>query len=157
LEEAIALLIGNGYCTICWRKEWPRTRGSGAEPMSQAGRNVSESVRQAQRSHSCLQKIKDSHALSVLFIHTSIIMSSRTASRTLRAALKQAQRPAVQQQRTYLSAALNAARTTGVKQLPRASVAAQQVRGVKTVDFAGDKEQVFGKTDSQLTRNLSSI
>jgi hypothetical protein len=120
--------------------------------MSQAGRNVSESVRQAQRSHSCLQKIKDSHALSVLFIHTSIIMSSRTASRTLRAALKQAQRPAVQQQRTYLSAALNAARTTGVKQLPRASVAAQQVRGVKTVDFAGDKEQVFGKIDSQLTR-----
>ncbi|CAD0090320.1 unnamed protein product [Aureobasidium mustum] len=68
-------------------------------------------------------------------------MSSRTASRTLRAALKQASRPAVQQQRTYLSAALNAARTTGVKQLPRASVAAQQVRGVKTVDFAGDKEK----------------
>lgn len=79
-------------------------------------------------------------------------MSSRTASRTLRAALKQAQRPAVQQQRTYLSAALNAARTTGVKQLPRASVAAQQVRGVKTVDFAGDKEKVFGEIDSQLTQ-----
>ncbi|KAG9536155.1 ketol-acid reductoisomerase, partial [Aureobasidium melanogenum] len=74
-------------------------------------------------------------------------MSSRTASRTLRAALKQASRPAVQQQRTYLSAALNAARTTGVKQLPRASVAAQQVRGVKTVDFAGDKEQVFERSD----------
>ncbi|KAG9655686.1 ketol-acid reductoisomerase, partial [Aureobasidium melanogenum] len=82
-----------------------------------------------------------------LFIHTSITMSSRTASRTLRAALKQASRPAVQQQRTYLSAALNAARTTGVKQLPRASVAAQQVRGVKTVDFAGDKEQVFERSD----------
>ncbi|KAG9655679.1 ketol-acid reductoisomerase, partial [Aureobasidium melanogenum] len=81
------------------------------------------------------------------FIHTSITMSSRTASRTLRAALKQASRPAVQQQRTYLSAALNAARTTGVKQLPRASVAAQQVRGVKTVDFAGDKEQVFERSD----------
>ena len=78
-------------------------------------------------------------------------MSSRTASRTLRAALKQAQRPAVQQQRTYLSAALNAARTTGVKQLPRASVAAQQVRGVKTVDFAGHKEEVFGKIERQLT------
>jgi len=61
--------------------------------------------------------------------------------------LKQAQRPAVQQQRTYLSAALNAARTTGVKQLPRASVAAQQVRGVKTVDFAGDKEKVFERSD----------
>lgn len=74
-------------------------------------------------------------------------MSSRTASRTLRAALKQASRPAVQQQRTYLSAALNAARTTGVKQLPRASVAAQQVRGVKTVDFAGDKEKVFERSD----------
>ncbi|KAH0374053.1 ketol-acid reductoisomerase, partial [Aureobasidium melanogenum] len=74
-------------------------------------------------------------------------MSSRTASRTLRAALKQASRPAVQQHRTYLSAALNAARTTGVKQLPRASVAAQQVRGVKTVDFAGDKEKVFERSD----------
>lgn len=70
-------------------------------------------------------------------------MSARTASRALRSSLKQLSTPAVQQ-RTYLTAALNAGRTTAAKQIPRA-VSAQQTRGVKTVDFAGHKEQVFGK------------
>lgn len=72
-------------------------------------------------------------------------MSSRTATRALRASLRQVARPATQQQRTYLTAALNAAsRTTAAKAMPKATVAAQQVRGVKTVDFAGHKEKVFG-------------
>lgn len=70
-------------------------------------------------------------------------MSSRTATRAAVRALKQASRPAVQQ-RTYLTAALNAGRQTAAKQMPRASVAAQQIRGVKTVNFAGHEEQVFG-------------
>lgn len=70
-------------------------------------------------------------------------MSSRTATRAAVRALKQASRPAVQQ-RTYLTAALNAGRQTAAKQAPKATYAAQQVRGVKTVDFAGHKEKVFG-------------
>ncbi|GAB7350108.1 hypothetical protein MBLNU459_g0773t1 [Dothideomycetes sp. NU459] len=75
-------------------------------------------------------------------------MSSRTATRALRASLKQAARPATQQQRTYLTAALNAsARTSAAKAMPKATVAAQQVRGVKTVDFAGHKEKVFERAD----------
>jgi ketol-acid reductoisomerase len=69
-------------------------------------------------------------------------MSSRNATRALRAALKQASRPAVQQ-RTFLTA-VNASRQTAAKAMPKATVAAQQVRGVKTVDFAGHKEKVFG-------------
>ncbi|KAF1354640.1 ketol-acid reductoisomerase [Delphinella strobiligena] len=73
-------------------------------------------------------------------------MSSRTATRAAVRALKQASRPAVQQ-RTYLTAALNAGRQTAAKQAPKATYAAQQVRGVKTVDFAGHKEQVFERAD----------
>jgi len=70
-------------------------------------------------------------------------MSARSASRALRSSLKQLNRPAVQQ-RTYLTAALNAGRASAVKQSPKIAVSAQQVRGVKTVDFAGVKEDVYG-------------
>ena len=69
-------------------------------------------------------------------------MSSRTATRAAVRALKQASRPAVQQ-RTFITA-INAGRQTAAKAMPKATVAAQQVRGVKTVDFAGHKEKVFG-------------
>jgi len=73
-------------------------------------------------------------------------MSARSASKALRSSLKQLSRPAVQQ-RTYLTAALNAGRTTAAKQIPRAAVSAQQVRGIKTVDFAGVKEDVYERAD----------
>ncbi|KAL1310557.1 hypothetical protein AAFC00_000836 [Neodothiora populina] len=73
-------------------------------------------------------------------------MSSRTATRAAVRALKQASRPAMQQ-RTYLTAALNAVRQTAAKQVPRAAFAAQQARGVKTVNFAGHEEQVFERAD----------
>jgi len=73
-------------------------------------------------------------------------MSAKNASRALRSSLKQLSRPAVQQ-RTYLTAALNAGRAGAIKQAPKiaVSVSAQQSRGLKTVDFAGTKEDVFGK------------
>lgn len=72
-------------------------------------------------------------------------MSSRTASRAATRALRQLSRPAAHQQRTFLTAALNAGRQTAPKQLlPKATFAAQQTRGIKTVDFAGTKEDVFG-------------
>jgi ketol-acid reductoisomerase len=43
--------------------------------------------------------------------------------------------------RTFVSALNASARPTAT----RAVAAAQQVRGVKTIDFAGTKEQVYGE------------
>ena len=75
-------------------------------------------------------------------------MSARTASRALRSSLKHLNRSSLQngQQRTYLTAALNAGRTGAVRQAAKPIVAgSQQIRGVKTVDFAGVKEEVYGR------------
>lgn len=65
-------------------------------------------------------------------------MASRTLSRAIRSPLvKQLNAPA---RRTFVSAINASARPTA-----RAAVAsAQQVRGVKTIDFAGVKEDVYG-------------
>ena len=66
-------------------------------------------------------------------------MASRAFSRALRSPLaKQFNAPA---RRTFVSALNAAARRPAA----RAVVAsAQQVRGVKTIDFAGTKEDVYG-------------
>lgn len=61
--------------------------------------------------------------------------------------MKQLNRTSVQnaQQRTYLTAALNAGKTGAVRQAVKpVAASSQQVRGVKTVDFAGVKEEVYG-------------
>jgi ketol-acid reductoisomerase len=66
-------------------------------------------------------------------------MASRTLSRAVRSPLaKQLSAPA---RRTFVSAINASARPTA-----RAVAAAtqQQVRGVKTIDFAGVKEEVYG-------------
>jgi hypothetical protein len=70
-------------------------------------------------------------------------MASRTLSKTIASRLARQLKPAVQQ-RTF--AALTAAARPTVA---RAAVAGSQVqsRGVKTVDFAGHKEQVFERAD----------
>lgn len=69
----------------------------------------------------------------------SFEMASRTFSRALRSPLaKQLRAPA---HRTFVSALNASARPTAA----RAVAAAQQVRGVKTIDFAGTKEDVYGK------------
>jgi len=70
-------------------------------------------------------------------------MASRSFSKAVRSPLaRQFTSPAVQR-RTFVSAFSAAARPN----VARAAVAgpAQQVRGIKTVDFAGHKEQVFGE------------
>ncbi len=72
-------------------------------------------------------------------------MASRTFSRALRSPLaKQLSAPA---RRTFFSALNASARPTAT----RAVAAAQQVRGVKTIDFAGTKEQVYGEYLDPLT------
>jgi len=69
-------------------------------------------------------------------------MASRTATKALRsAAAKQVTSPTVQR-RTFVSA-LNAAARPMSAAAPKVAFV-QQARGMKTVDFAGHKETVFG-------------
>ena len=70
-------------------------------------------------------------------------MASRSFSKTLRAPLaRQLASPRVQQ-RSYI-AGRNLVRATAAAAVARPAVAHQQVRGVKTMDFAGHKEDVYG-------------
>ena len=80
-------------------------------------------------------------------------MASRPAARTLRQAVRQLAAPAVQR-RTFVSA-LSAARTAA----PKAAVSSQfqQVRGVKTIDFAGTKETVYEREDWPREKLLVSV
>lgn len=67
-------------------------------------------------------------------------MASRTFSRALRSQLtRQLASPAVQQ-RTIAAAGRSLARQAR----PAMVGPAQQVRGMKTIDFAGSKEDVYG-------------
>jgi hypothetical protein len=71
-------------------------------------------------------------------------MASKTFVRTLRAASKQKVPSGSLQKRSFSS--VLAARPA-VPQPRAAFVPAQQTRGVKTIDFAGTKEVVYGKID----------
>lgn len=71
-------------------------------------------------------------------------MASRSFSKALRSPLgRQLASPAVQ--RRGFVAAMGALRTTALAGPRTAAPAAQQVRGVKTMDFAGSKETVYGR------------
>jgi len=74
-------------------------------------------------------------------------MASKNATRALRASLRQLKAPQVQQ-RSFV-AAVNATARPGMAAAQKAVAASfvQQTRGVKTVDFAGDKEKVFERAD----------
>lgn len=66
-------------------------------------------------------------------------MAARTFSRAVRSPLaKQLNAPA---RRTFVSALKASSRPVAA----RAVASTQQVRGVKTIDFAGVKEDVYGK------------
>merc|ERR1711981_96879 len=71
-------------------------------------------------------------------------MASRTASRTLRAAIQQAAKQPAVQRRSFIAAA------NTVRAAPKVAVSTgmqQQRRGVKTIDFAGTKEDVYERND----------
>ena len=70
-------------------------------------------------------------------------MASRTATRALRSSLRQAAKAPAVQQRTFVSA-VNAASRPALAQAPKAAQQFVQQRGIKTVDFAGHKEDVYG-------------
>ena len=67
-------------------------------------------------------------------------MASRGFSKSLRAA-RQLAAPRVQQ-RSFMAARQLVRAATAAR--PAVAVAQQQVRGVKTMDFAGHKEDVYG-------------
>jgi ketol-acid reductoisomerase len=70
-------------------------------------------------------------------------MSSRSFSKALRPLARQLASPAAQR-RTFIAAA-GAVRASAVAARAAAAPAQQQVRGVKTIDFAGSKEDVYGE------------
>lgn len=72
-------------------------------------------------------------------------MASQKSSRALRLALRQLSAPRVQQ-RTFVSAVKAASRPSVVQKVA-APAFVQQARGLKTVDFAGSKEDVFERDD----------
>ncbi|KAK8085588.1 ketol-acid reductoisomerase- mitochondrial [Apiospora hydei] len=75
-------------------------------------------------------------------------MASRSFTKALRSPLaRQLASPAVQR-RTFVAAA-GAVRASAVKAAARPALAgaAQQTRGVKTIDFAGTKEEVYERAD----------
>lgn len=75
-------------------------------------------------------------------------MSARGFSKALRPMARQLATPAVQR-RTFVAA------SSMVRATRKAAVAPtqqQQIRGVKTMDFAGHKEQVWGELDSSIAQ-----
>ncbi|KAL2115665.1 hypothetical protein VTJ04DRAFT_9920 [Mycothermus thermophilus] len=75
-------------------------------------------------------------------------MASRSFSKALRGPLaRQLASPAVQR-RTFIAAAgLVRASAVAARTAAAAGTARQQVRGVKTIDFAGSKEEVYERSD----------
>ena len=74
-------------------------------------------------------------------------MASKTFVRSLRAASKQKLPSQPLQQRTFTSALAVRPAVAANARVPRAAPAQQQTRGVKTIDFAGTKETVYGTAD----------
>ncbi|KAF2458502.1 ketol-acid reductoisomerase [Lineolata rhizophorae] len=75
--------------------------------------------------------------------------ASRSASRALRASVKQlSASPAVTaQRRTLVSAVSNVCRVSATAPKAAAAGSWQQARGMKTIDFAGTKENVYERED----------
>jgi hypothetical protein len=95
------------------------------------------------------------HSTTLQFVLNHITMASRSLSKALRSsAARQVVAPAVQK-RTLVTA-LSAARAGAQTASKATSASLQQVRGVKTIDFAGHKEKVFGKRRLQFFFRVSS-
>ena len=100
--------------------------------------------------HSCFFLSYSITHISALHIHPAE-MASRTATRALRSSLRQAAKAPAVQQRTFVSA-VNAASRPALAQAPKAAQQFVQQRGVKTIDFAGHKEDVYGMHDLRFSR-----
>lgn len=76
-------------------------------------------------------------------------MASRGFSKSLRAA-RQLAAPRVQQ-RSFVAARQLVGAATATR--PAVGAAVQQIRGLKTMDFAGHKEDVYGKSAIKVAVN----
>lgn len=74
-------------------------------------------------------------------------MASRCFNRALRAPLKRQFTLPSPQRRTLLTALGNAGKATNVFPKSAIGLALQSSRGMKTIDFAGHKETVYGILD----------
>ena len=72
-------------------------------------------------------------------------MSFRSFSRALQRPLQRQWTPRSTQSRTVVSLIASARQTTVRRSIAPSQRVLQPVRGVKTIDFAGSKEEVFGK------------
>jgi len=86
-------------------------------------------------------------------LFTILTMASKHTSRALRSSVKQLAAPIVQR-RTFIATS-NAVRAgAAAASRATATIPFQQTRGIKTIDFAGTKETVFGEL---LRLSLGSI
>lgn len=77
-------------------------------------------------------------------------MASRGFSKALRAPMaRQLTGGSATQQRTFIAARSLVRASTQASKVAAAPVQQQQTRGVKTVDFAGHKEDVYGMDKAQ--------
>lgn len=74
-------------------------------------------------------------------------MSARGFSNAVRPVARQLTKSAVQR-RTFVAALGAASRATAVARPAVAGPVQQQIRGVKTIDFAGTKEDVYGEIEN---------
>ena len=84
-------------------------------------------------------------------------MASKTFVRSLRAASKQKLSSQPLQKRTFTSALAIRPVVAANTRAPQIAPAQQQTRGVKTIDFAGHKEAVYGKRVSYTLSRLLTL
>lgn len=84
-------------------------------------------------------------------------MASRSFGKAFRAPLTRQLGSPAAQRRTFVSA-LRGVRA-GAAQSTRAALAGQtqQIRGLKTIDFAGHKETVFGRSGTDSVRECGGL
>jgi len=71
-------------------------------------------------------------------------MASRSFSRAFRSPITRQLTAPSSQRRTFLAASKHARASIAAPLKSTASLSSQQARGIKTIDFAGTKETVYG-------------
>jgi hypothetical protein len=131
---------------VCWRAKWLSDKREAVCDLGSLGKFSPVSLELTLESSTNSQIPIPLPSLPPTLHSTPnrFMMASRTFSRALRSPLaRQLSAPA---RRTFVSAINASARPTA-----RAVVAStQQVRGVKTIDFAGTKEDVYGTVSGPL-------
>ena len=100
---------------------------------------------------------KNSQLLTQSLQTSNSKMASKTFVRTLRTASKQKISSQTVPKRSFTSVLIARPTVTAATRAPFTSPVQQQTRGVKTIDFAGSKEQVFGKKVAGTSVNMANF